>query len=200
MNHMLQLATIEEIFTMKPINKFVSATSILLALSLQVTADEVILNDVIIDGSLCVGQVCADGEVFDFDTIKLKSSNPLIRFVDTSTTAAFPSQDWSMGVVDRPVDISVFVVKDANANTTVLQLSASPGGGVALGADAELVDGTISVGAAGTERRIVHVADGVNPSDAVKHGQVQPQLDNLQAAINAVNVRVDDLLTRLDNL
>ena len=186
---------------MKPINKFIFATSILpLVLSLPVAADQVILENLIIDGSQCVGQGCADGEIFDFDTVKLKSHTPLIRFVDTSSSAAFPSQDWTMGVVDSPSDISIFFVKDANADTNVLQLSASAGGGVALGAGAELVDSSVSVGAMGTERRIVHVADGVNPTDAVNMGQVQPQLDGLQAAIDAVNARVDELLIRLDNL
>ena len=186
---------------MKSINNLISATSVLfLVLSLPVAADQVILDDLIIDGSQCVGQSCADGEVFDFDTIKLKSPTPLIRFVDTSTSAAFPSQDWTMGVVDSPSDTSIFFVKDANADTNVLQLSASAGGGVALGAGAELVDNSVSVGAAGTERRIIHVADGVNPTDAVNLGQVQPELDGLQAAIDAVNARVDELLIRLDNL
>jgi hypothetical protein len=191
---------------MKSINNFASATSVLLLVfSLPVAADQVILDDLIIQGdgnggSLCVGQSCVDGEVFDFDSIKLKSPAPLIRFVDTSTSAAFPSQDWTMGVVDSPSDTSVFFVKDANADTNVLQLSASAGGGVALGAGAELVDNSVSVGATGTERRIIHVADGVNPTDAVNIRQVQPQLDDLQVAIDAVNVRVDDLLSRLDNL
>ena len=190
---------------MKPINKLFSAISVLLVFSLPVAADQVIFDDLIIQGdgnggSLCVGQSCVDGEVFDFDSIKLKSPAPLIRFVDTSTSAAFPSQDWTMGVVDSPSDISIFFVKDSNTDTNVLQLSASAGGGVALGAGAELLDNSVSVGATGTERRIIHVADGIDPTDAVNVGQVQPQLDDLQASINAVNARVDDLLIRLDNL
>ena len=191
---------------MKPINKIFSTISVfLLILSLPVAADKVIFDDLIItqgtgEGSLCVGQGCADGEIFDFDSIKLKSPAPLIRFEDTSSSAAFPSQDWTMGIVDSPSDISVFFVKNANTNSNVLQMSASSAGGVALGADAELMDGTISVGATGTERRIIHVADGVNPTDAVNLGQVETELTDLQVSIDAINVRLDDLLTRLDNL
>ena len=188
---------------MKPINKIFSTILIFLfILSLPVAADEVIFDDLIItqgnngEGSLCVGQGCVDGEIFDFDSIKLKSPAPLIRFEDTSSSAAFPSQDWTMGIVDSPSDISVFFVKNANTNSNVLQMSASSAGGVALGADAELMDGAISVGATGTERRIIHVADGVNPTDAVNLGQVA----NLQVSIDAINVRLDGLLTRLDDL
>jgi len=185
---------------MKPTNK-IFPTIFLFTLSLSVSADEVIFDDLIVSGgSLCVGEGCVDGEVFDFDSIKLKSPAPLIRFEDTSSSAAFPSQDWTMGIVETPLEISVFFVKNANTNTDVLQMSASNTGGVALGAGAELMDGAISVGSTGTERRIIHVADGVNPTDAVNLGQVQTDLADMQVSIDTINVRLDGLLTRLDNL
>jgi len=58
--------------------------------------DEVHLDDVIIDGSLCVGNDCLNGENFGFDTLRLKENNLRIRFVDTSTSASFPSNDWQI--------------------------------------------------------------------------------------------------------
>ena len=186
---------------MRLINRFIFAAAVLPAfLSLPVAADEVILDDLIINGSLCVGLDCVVDEVFDFDTMKLKSPDPQIRFVDTSSSGAFPTQDWIMGVTDSPTDTSVFFIKDADADTTVLQLSASAGGGVALGAGAELEDGAVSVGTAGAERRITHLANGIDPTDAVNVGQFQTQLTDLQAAIDAINARVDGLQNRLDNL
>ena len=63
-------------------------------------ADEVILDDVIVDGSLCVGQDCANEEEFSFDTVRLKENNVRIMFEDTSTTAEFPTNDWQITIND----------------------------------------------------------------------------------------------------
>ena len=45
-------------------------------------------DDVIVDGSLCVGFDCVNGESFGFDTIRVKENNTRIRFYDTSTSAS----------------------------------------------------------------------------------------------------------------
>ena len=58
--------------------------------------DQVILDDLIVDGSLCVGFDCVNGESFSFDTIRLKENNLRIRAQDTSTTASFPGRDWQI--------------------------------------------------------------------------------------------------------
>ena len=58
--------------------------------------DQVILDDLIVDGSICVGQDCVNGESFGFDTIRLKENNLRIRAVDTSSTSSFPSRDWQL--------------------------------------------------------------------------------------------------------
>ena len=57
-------------------------------------ADIVHLDDVIIDGSACVGLDCVNGENFGFDTLRLKENNLRIHFDDTSNSASFPSRDW----------------------------------------------------------------------------------------------------------
>ncbi|MBC8184459.1 hypothetical protein H8E88_25470 [candidate division KSB1 bacterium] len=54
--------------------------------------DQVILDDLIVDGSLCVGMDCVNGESFGFDTIRLKENTLRIRFIDTSSTSSFPTQ------------------------------------------------------------------------------------------------------------
>ncbi|NIM12421.1 MAG: hypothetical protein GTO45_09930, partial [Candidatus Aminicenantes bacterium] len=64
------------------------------------TQDQVILDDLIVDGSICVGFDCVNGESFGFDTIRLKENNLRIRFVDTSSTASFPSNDWQITAND----------------------------------------------------------------------------------------------------
>ena len=55
-----------------------------------------ILDDLIVDGSACIGFDCVNGESFSFDTIRLKENNLRIKFQDTSTAASFPSTDWQL--------------------------------------------------------------------------------------------------------
>ena len=63
-------------------------------------ADQVILDDLIVDGSACIGFDCVNGEAFGFDTIRLKENNLRIKFQDTSNTASFPSNDWQITAND----------------------------------------------------------------------------------------------------
>ncbi len=180
-----------------------------LVFSVQAWADQVILDDLVVDGSLCAGTGCVDGEVFDFDTVKLKSDNPLLRFEDTSTSSGFPTNDWAMGVEDSLTDTtSHFFINDANANATVLRMSSGASSGVALGANSTLEDGAITVGSTGNERRISYVDDGVDSTDAVNVGQFDQfktdtadDLDaQFQALVDDVSDRVDELIARLDAL
>jgi hypothetical protein len=58
--------------------------------------DQVINDDLIVDGSICVGFDCVNGESFGFDTIRIKENNLRIRAVDTSSSASFPTRDWQI--------------------------------------------------------------------------------------------------------
>lgn len=58
--------------------------------------DDVIPDDLIVQGSACVGLDCVNGEVFGFDTIRLKENNARIQFDDTSTSAGFPTNNWQI--------------------------------------------------------------------------------------------------------
>lgn len=60
------------------------------------SADQVIADDLIVQGSACVGFDCVNGESFGFDTVRLKENNIRIKFEDTSTSASFPSNDWQL--------------------------------------------------------------------------------------------------------
>jgi hypothetical protein len=59
-------------------------------------ADQVIPDDLIVQGSECVGLDCVNNENFGFDTIRLKENNTRIHFDDTSTSAGFPANDWTI--------------------------------------------------------------------------------------------------------
>ena len=57
--------------------------------------DQVIPDDLIVQGSACVGLDCVNGEVFGFDTIRTKENNTRIQFDDTSA-AGFPTNNWQI--------------------------------------------------------------------------------------------------------
>lgn len=188
---------------------------------LSADADQVFLDDVIVDGSLCVGFDCIDGEVFGFDTIILKENNLRIFFNDTSTSSNFPTNDWGIEANDSSDGgENYFAIIDRgptdNLNNFVLKINAGPQGGVALGSNASAgsnavalgsdsvaADNTVSVGSAGNERRITNVADGVSPTDAVNVQQLQDAMASIQSdslRIDNLSRQVDKLEKRLDNV
>jgi len=61
--------------------------------------DQVIPDDLIVQGSACVGFDCVNNESFGFDTIRLKENSTRIKFEDTST-GSFPSNDWQLTAND----------------------------------------------------------------------------------------------------
>jgi hypothetical protein len=63
--------------------------------------DQVIPDDLIVQGSTCVGFDCVNNESFGFDTIKLKENSTRIKFEDTSV-GSFPSNDWQLTANDPP--------------------------------------------------------------------------------------------------
>jgi uncharacterized coiled-coil protein SlyX len=192
--------------TLNKINQlFIGSCAAITVLSAQVSADIVVVDDHIVNGSECVGSTCSDGEIFDFDTLKLKAESPAILFQDTSASAQFPTNDWRMGMSGQAQSSnSIFYLEDADTQSRVLQLSSTVNGGVALGAGAELVEGAVSVGAAGTEKRVVNVAQALYDTDAVNLEQFK-QFENTaqqenQSSIDALNGELNSLQSRMDNL
>ena len=61
--------------------------------------DQVIPDDLIVQGSACVGLDCVNNESFGFDTIRLKENNTRIKFEDTSV-GTFPTNDWQLTAND----------------------------------------------------------------------------------------------------
>src|ERR1700752_4196224 len=58
--------------------------------------DQVIPDDLIVQGSVCAGLDCVNNENFGFDTIRLKENNTRIQFDDTSTSAGFATNNWQI--------------------------------------------------------------------------------------------------------
>lgn len=91
-----------------------------------VMADQVILDDLIVTGSNCVGFDCVNGESFGFDTIRLKENNLRIKFQDTSSTSYFPSNDWQITVNDSASGgANKFSIDDIDAGRTPFTIEAS---------------------------------------------------------------------------
>jgi hypothetical protein len=57
--------------------------------------DQVIPDDLIVQGSGCFGFDCVNNESFGFDTIRLKENNLRIKAEDTSA-GSFPTNDWQL--------------------------------------------------------------------------------------------------------
>jgi len=73
--------------------------------------DQVYADDVIIQGSACVGLDCVNNESFGFDTIRLKENNTRIKFEDTSTGTC-PTNDWQLTANDACPGSSNFKIED----------------------------------------------------------------------------------------
>ena len=79
--------------------------------------DQVIPDDLIVQGSLCVGFDCVNNESFGFDTIRLKENNTRIKFDDTSVSAGFPAEDWQLTANDSASGgMSKFSIEDITAS------------------------------------------------------------------------------------
>ncbi len=89
------------------------------------TKDQVIPDDLIVQGSACVGLDCVNNENFGFDTIRLKENNLRIHFDDTSTQAGFPANDWRLIANDSASGgSSKFSIEDSTGAKTPFTVTA----------------------------------------------------------------------------
>jgi len=88
--------------------------------------DFVINDDLIVDGSACIGFDCVNGESFGFDTLRLKENNLRIKFDDTSTAASFPRNDWQLTANDSANGgASKFSIDDISGSRTPFTVEAN---------------------------------------------------------------------------
>jgi hypothetical protein len=86
--------------------------------------DQVIPDDLIVQGSTCVGLDCVNNESFGFDTIRLKENNTRIKFEDTSV-GAFPTNDWQLTANDSASGgASKFSIEDVTGARTPFTITA----------------------------------------------------------------------------
>jgi len=89
------------------------------------TLDQVIPDDLIVQGSACVGLDCVNNENFGFDTIRMKENNLRVHFDDTSTQAGFPANDWRLIANDSASGgSSKFSIEDSTSAKTPFTITA----------------------------------------------------------------------------
>jgi hypothetical protein len=80
--------------------------------------DQVIPDDLIVQGSACIGLDCVNNESFGFDTLRLKENNTRIKFEDTSTGTGFPTNDWQLTANDSAAGgANKFSIEDITSAT-----------------------------------------------------------------------------------
>ena len=86
--------------------------------------DYVINDDVIVVGSECVGNDCANGMTFDYCTQIYTENNMEVCFDDTST-GSFPANDWKIQINDRTSGgASYFTIWDTTGGTRPFTIEA----------------------------------------------------------------------------
>jgi hypothetical protein len=121
--------------------------------------DIVHADDVIIDGSLCVGNDCYSGLDFGFDTIVLMENNLRIFFDDTSTIQNYPRNDWRI-ICNDSTDGGgrYFAIEDATEVSNILVLEAgAPDNSLYVDSHGDVGIGT------STPYYELHIVDGDSP-------------------------------------
>lgn len=140
--------------------KLISAAIVCAVMTPLVQADQVILDDLIVTGSQCVGLDCVNGEDFEFDTLRLRENNLRIRFDDTSTSSSFPKNDWQITANDSANGGQSYIaIEDITKGSTPFKVMAGA-------ADASLFvgeNGFIGLGTA-TPAQQLHIVSGNTPS------------------------------------
>jgi hypothetical protein len=87
--------------------------------------DQIILDDLIVDGKLCVGFGCINNEPFGDELERLKSTTVRLLFLDTSTSPGYPTNDWNLVANDSfSGGASYFAITDVDASRTPFLIEA----------------------------------------------------------------------------
>ena len=110
----------------RPLPALAAGLAATLALAAPAAADQVIPDDLIVQGSVCAGPDCVNNESFGFDTLRLKGPVLRVGFSDTSSSAGFPTTDWELTAndADGAGAASYFAFGDVSAGAMPLRIEA----------------------------------------------------------------------------
>lgn len=136
------------------------ALAVILGTVDSLNADQVILDDLIVQSSICVGVDCINPETFGFDTLLLKENNLRIKFDDTSVTGTFPYNDWQITINDSANGgLNKFSIDDVTGGKTPFTIAAG------AGTHALYVDSTSKIGlGTDTPATSIHMKKGDTPT------------------------------------
>ena len=159
-------------------------------------AAQVFATDVVIQGSLCVGFDCVNGENFGSDTLRLKENNLRIHFNDTSNSGSFPTADWRIVANDQSNGGANYLAfQDSDAGTYPFRVLQGAGN------NALYVDAQGDVGL-NTSNPVVelHISDGDSPTVRLEqNGSSGWQAQTWDVAGNETNFFIRDV-TNASNL
>jgi hypothetical protein len=82
-----------------------------------VRADYVISDDLVVQGTACIGPDCVNGDPVSTETLRLKAQSTRIRFFDTSS-GSFPNTNWQLTANDsQSGGANRFSIEDLTAAT-----------------------------------------------------------------------------------
>jgi len=123
--------------------------------------DVVHADDVIVNGGLCVGIECVNGEDFIVNAIKIKRTNLQVLFDDTNPgTDTFPYYDWAI-MANEPFSggLNLWAVKDVTSNRVPFKIM----GGAPENALYVASSGNIGLGTS-TATAELHILDNDTPT------------------------------------
>lgn len=172
---------------------------ILLVIALHASADQIINENLIVQGKACTGIDCINDQVFGEETVRLRENNTRMTFIDVTAEAG--AESWRMVANESANEGSnhfQFQVKPdltaTDTGTAIVYLGVPADDSIALGNGSEIISGAVTVGQAGLERRIRHVASMLaNTTDLATIGNLDSYFDAFNADLDVVDAKLDEL-------
>jgi hypothetical protein len=123
--------------------------------------DDVIADDLIVQGRACLGSQCANGETFGVPPVKIKGNLPWLQFEDTES-GAYAHHDWTLRAGD-PYFSEEFAIWDETTGTGPFKILSLSDSGAPTNSLVVAASGNIGVGTA-TPDQDLEIVRAVAPS------------------------------------